>query len=256
MGVVASRQELDIAWISQAVHHQPCLSNVIAVVGCDGSGKTRLVHDIVAHLKGRQPTERWYMGLVSGEAGDRIKKLPFVGPRLEDFLARKVRRAQDMKKKVPGPFSAVVMYLFSLWRLFRVKRLAQTSGSGLLVIAERYPQSEIPGFHYDGPGLDRTRSSNRFICDLARREQDLYDRMAEYRPGLVLRLDVDADTAHARKPDHPLPELRDKSEALQHLTFQGSQIRDINARAPYPQVLHEALEIIEGYLRSPVARRI
>jgi hypothetical protein len=80
--------------------------------------------------------------------------------------------------------------------------------------------------------------------------------MAEYRPGLVLRLDVDADTAHARKPDHPLPELRDKSEALQHLTFQGSQIRDINARAPYPQVLHEALEIIEGYLRSPVARRI
>ena len=55
--------------------------------------------------------------------GDKIKRLPFIGVRLESHLAAKVRRAQDMKKKVPGVFTALVMYLFSVWRVLQVKRM-------------------------------------------------------------------------------------------------------------------------------------
>ncbi|MDG6094847.1 hypothetical protein LOC54_06940 [Acetobacter sp. AN02] len=223
------------------------LCGVIAVVGCDGSGKTRLAHDLVARLNRTRPSERRYMGLVSGETGDRIKKLPVIGTWLENYLARKVRRAQDMKKKVPGPFSAVVMYLFSLWRQFQLRRVIRASGNGTLIIAERYPQAEVPGFHYDGPGLDVNRSDNRLVQSLARREQKLYDWMSEQKPGLIIRLNVDPVTAHMRKPDHPLQELRDKTRALTGMQYKGARIYDIDAGQPYQAVLDEAVRIAERY---------
>jgi thymidylate kinase len=229
-----------------AVEQSAPLRGVVAVVGCDGSGKTRLAKDLVSCLQQqKQPVERHYMGLVSGETGDKIKQLPFIGIALERYLAVKVRRAQDMKKKLPGTFTAVVMYLFSLWRvlqLYFVKRRAQ---SGVLVIAERYPQAEVPGFHYDGPGLAVDRSKNWFVRKLAMREQNLYERMARQKPSLVIRLTIDADTAHARKPDHPLAELRDKTEAMPRIKYNDAKIFEIDARLPYDEVLATALDTVQ-----------
>lgn len=218
---------------------------VVAVVGCDGSGKTRLALDLAAALSSKQTAERHYMGLVSGETGDKIKHLPVIGLVLERYLAAKVRRAQDMEKKVPGLFTAIVMYLFSAWRVGQLDRLIKRAQSGVLVIAERYPQAEVAGFHYDGPGLAIGRSSNRIVRKLAAREQKLYDRMATQRPMIVLRLMIDAETAFARKPDHPLSELRDKIAKLPRITYNGALIVEIDSRMPYGDVLDAALTAID-----------
>jgi thymidylate kinase len=225
---------------------QQPLARVVGVVGCDGTGKTRLVADLVDTLRRSGPVERRYMGLISGEKGDKIKQVPFIGIRLERHLAAKARRAQDMEKKLPGVFTAIVMYLFSLWRVSQFRRLMQLAQRGVLVIAERYPQAEIPGFHYDGPGLTIGRTSSNFVRKLATREKKLYDWMAEQRPSLVIRLNIDAETAFARKPDHPLSELREKAEIMPRITYNGSEIADIDARMPYPQVLEAALRAIEA----------
>ena len=222
----------------------PHLRGVIAVVGCDGTGKTTLVHDLVRRLGTERPTQRRYMGLVSGETGDKIKRLPFIGRRLETRLAAKVRRAQDMEKKLPGTFSAVIMYMFSLWRVQQLKRMMRLAESGVLVIAERYPQAELAGFHYDGPGLSVERTSNRLVKSLARREQALYEWMTKQRPSLVIRLMIDADTAYARKSDHPISELRDKIEKMPKITYDGASLREIDARMPYAHVLAAALDEI------------
>ena len=222
----------------------PSLAGVIAVVGCDGSGKTTLAADLVAALRERTPTERRYMGLISGEMGDKIKDLPFIGVRLERHLAAKARRAQDMKKALPGTFTAIVMYLLSVWRVSKVRRLIRLSQSGKLVIAERYPQSEIPGFHFDGPGLTADRTSSWLVRKLAAREQKLYEWMAEQRPSLVIRLNVDADTAYARKPDHPLAELRDKTATMPRIKYHGASVREIDSRLPYPKMLEAALQAV------------
>ncbi len=221
------------------------LARVVAVVGCDGSGKTRLVHDLVARLQQRQRVERRYMGLISGETGDKIKRLPFVGVALERYLAAKVRRAQDMKKKLPGPATAVVMYIFSQWRVMQLRRLKKRAQSGVLIIADRYPQAEIPGFHYDGPGLAVDRTNSWFVRKLAKREQMLYDRMAQQKPVMIIRLVIDADTAHARKSDHPFAELRDKVERMERIKYNGARILEIDARLPYEEVLANALSAIE-----------
>jgi len=231
------------------------LAGVVAVVGCDGSGKTRLARDLASALQQKRAAERRYMGLVSGETGDRIKQLPLVGVALERYLATKVRRAQDMKKKLPGTFTALVMYLFSLWRVRQLRLLRERAQSGVLIIAERYPQAELPGFHYDGPGLSADRAKNPFVRKLALREQQLYERMGRQMPALVIRLAIDADTAYARKSDHPLAELQDKSKALMLLKFNGARMCEIDATRPYEEVLATALEAIEETVSGPVYRQ-
>lgn len=220
------------------------LPGVVAIVGCDGTGKSTLVHDLVGRLGKQRPTVRRYMGLVSGETGDKIKRLPLIGPRLESYLAAKARRAQNMKKKLPGTFTALVMYQFSIWRMYQLRKLRRLSEKGVVIIADRYPQNEIAGFDYDGPGLSSKRTSSRFVRWLAIREQEMYDRMALVRPSLVLRLMIEPDVAHARKPDHPIEELRDKVATLPLIRYNGSALREIDASMPYPAVLDAALTAI------------
>ena len=223
----------------------PELARVIAIVGCDGSGKTRLAADLVKLMRCRGPAERRYMGLISGETGDKIRHLPLIGVALERHLAAKTRRAQDMDKKLPGTITAIVMYLLSAWRVTKVRHVIRLSRGGVSVIAERYPQADIAGFHYDGPGLDDKRSDNWLVRRLSARERTLYQWMAEQRPALVLRLMVDPDTAFARKSDHPMSELVDKIEKMPQITYNGARIREIDARLPYQEVLAAALREID-----------
>jgi len=232
--------------------HAP-LAGVVAVVGCDGTGKSTLTADLLANLRSRGPAERRYMGLVSGEMGDKIKHMPIVGVRLERYLAAKARRAQDMKKKLPGTVTAIVMYLLSRWRVAQLRRVMRLSQNGVRVSADRYPQAEIPGFNYDGPGRTADRTTNWLVRKLAARELRLYQWMSEQKPALIIRLNIDADTAFARKPDHHLSELRDKIEVMPRIRYNGANVRDIDARLPYPQVLEAALQAIDAAILVPRA---
>ncbi len=229
----------------------PPVAGLIAVVGCDGTGKSTLTRDLCEHLRRRGPTERRYLGLVSGEMGEKIKRLPLIGPRLERRLAAKAAQAQNMRNRPPALWGALIMYGFSLWRAWQLRRAIRLARRGVVVITDRYPQAEIAGFHYDGPGLGLERSRSRLMQRLARRELRLYRRMARYRPALVIRLDIDEATAHARKPDHGLDELRDKIAVMRRLRYNGATIVDIDARRPYPEVLAQALAAIDGALASP-----
>ena len=74
--------------------------------------------------------------------------------------------------------------------------------------------------------------------------------MARQRPTAVIRLNIDADTAYARKPDHPLAELRDKVAIMPRITYNGAAIREIDTRRPYPQVLDETLRAVDSAIGS------
>jgi thymidylate kinase len=225
--------------------HTPLICGVIAVVGCDGTGKTMLTEDLATTLRKMGPAKRCYLGLVSGEMGDKIKGLPFIGARLENNLHRKVDRALDMEKKLPGTGTAILMYLFSWWRVMQLLRVRRFSRRGIQVITDRYPQAEVPGFHYDGPGLTVGRTSGWLVRHLAEGEQKLYLWMAKQKPALVIRLNIDEDTAQRRKLDHDMEELRDKILVMPRLEFNGAKICDIDASVPYPQVLEAVLQAIK-----------
>ena len=108
----------------------------------------------------------------------------------------------------------------------------------------------VPGFHFDGPGLGAVNAESWLGRKLAASEQRLYQRMASHLPALLIRLNIDADTAHLRKPDHKLSMLRDKVAVIPNLHFNGARILDLDGRDPYEQVLDTALSTARDALEA------
>lgn len=219
------------------------LAPLIAFVGCDGSGKSTLTADFqqVAMAEGREVAV-CYLGLGSGELGERIKRLPVIGVALERRLAKKAAQTRSRDKTIPGLVTALVVFGFSLLRLRRFERMMALRRKGVVVVTDRYPQTEVPGI-YDGPGLSAARASGPIVAWLAAKELRLYQRMARIRPDLVLRLNVDAETALARKPSHKPDLLREKVRVTPLLRFQGARIVDLDAGRAYEVVREEAFAL-------------
>lgn len=219
------------------------LAGVIAVVGSDGSGKSTLTADLLAGLREERPAELLYLGQSSGNIAEWIRGLALIGPAFERYLRRKGETAHAEDDKPPSPDipTALVIYLLSRWRHHKFRRMLALARRGMVVITDRYPQAEVPGFYFDGQGLNLDAAAPGMVRWLARRELRLYRRMASRVPALVIRLNVDAETAYARKPDHKLSMLRDKVRVIPMLDFNGARILDLDGRDPYPQVLEAAL---------------
>lgn len=98
-----------------------------------------------------------------------------------------------------------------------------TGASGVLVVSDRFPQAEISGFYYDGPGIGVERATGKISMFLAQRERRLYQQMAQYRPELIIRLGIDIDTAISRKPDHDYAELQDKIGVMSTIGYNGTK---------------------------------
>ncbi|CAN4275850.1 tmk Thymidylate kinase [Methylophilaceae bacterium] len=222
------------------------LNNVIAVVGCDGSGKSTLTNDLIAELAKKKQIEWVYLGQSSGNIVDWIRSLPLIGPAFGRYLVRKAELAHSKVSRQPDTLTAIVIFLLSLWRVHKFRRVLKLANRGVLVITDRYPQAEVPGFYFDGTGLNDNNAQTWLARQLLKGEKRLYTWMASHRPTLLIRLNIDAETAHARKPDHKLAMLREKVMVIPTLQFNGATILDLNGRDPYPQVLAAALTAINS----------
>jgi thymidylate kinase len=225
------------------------LAPVIALIGADGAGKSKLIGDLLPHVRQTRPAEAGYLGLGSGPLGRKINALPVIGPPLARFLKARARQARDPKGKIPDFLTALILYRYSLKRKARFDKICALRRAGITVLADRYPQIEIAGF-YDGPGLSAAPARNPVIARLAARERQLYEDMAQMRPTLILRLNIDLTTALQRAGDHEIELLAQKVAATPTLTFNGAPIVEIDARRPYEQVLVEAKRAIDAVLRQ------
>ena len=180
------------------------LKNVIAVVGCDGSGKSTLTNDLIEELSTRRRVQWLYLGQSSGNIVDWIRSLPLIGPAFGRYLVRKAELAHSKVSRQPDTLTAIVIFLLSLWRVHKFRRVLKLANRGVLVITDRYPQAEVPGFYFDGTGLNDNNAQTWLARQLLKGEKRLYTWMASHRPTLLIRLNIDAETANARKPDHKL----------------------------------------------------
>lgn len=226
----------------------PELAPLIAVIGCDGSGKSTLAQDLLHWIRHEYgPAETHYLGLKSGQMGQQIKTWPLVGPSLERLLSKRAGQARTKGEKIPGLGTALVIYAFSLLRKRRFKRVLALRRAGFIVVTDRYPQVEVPGF-YDGPGLSAADAGSPVIASLAARERKTYEWMASYVPTLVIRLNIDAATAFSRKPDHAIELLEKKVAVTPRLTFNGARIVDLDATMPYAEELALARKAVAELL--------
>ena len=226
--------------LSSLPPHQ-VLPRVVAVTGCDGAGKSTLSEDLLSNLHTEGPIEWLYLGQSSGNIAEWIRNLPIIGAPLGRYLVGKANRAHSEKTTGPDTATTVVIFILSHWRAHKFRRMLRLCRRGVVVITDRYPQAEVPGFYFDGAGLGAVNVESWLGRKLAAREQRLYQWMASHVPALVIRLNIDADTAHIRKLDHKLSMLQDKVAIIPKLDFNGARILDLSGLDPYEQVLEEAL---------------
>lgn len=195
---------------------------VIAVVGADGSGKTRLTRDLESWLAGKLVVRHFYFG--QPKSGVVFKMLNKPGS-----VAR--NRGQDGSE-----FPSLLRYTEAakwLWLALVRRRLARTAWGaarqGNVVICERYPLADFFSMKtpMDGPRLQSTGP-------WATTEMRIYGSMPE--PDLLLILDGDLETLRARKEDLTREEHIPKVEAVAALEEVANRIR-IDVTQPYKKVL-------------------
>jgi thymidylate kinase len=224
------------------------MGKLVAFVGCDGSGKSTLTDQLSRDLGRALPIRTCYLGLGSGALGEQIKRAPLIGTALEKRLARKAAQSRTAGTKIPGLPTAIVIYFFSLLRLRRFKRMLRFRQDGYTVLTDRYPQTECPGF-YDGPGLAAGVAGSWVVAWLVKRERRIYTWMAAFHPDVIVRLNVDAETALARKPEHRPDLIRRKVAVTPQLRFAGAKIVDLDATQPLAKVHAAAAQIVRRVLR-------
>lgn len=222
----------------------------MALTGCDGSGKSTLAAGLLERLRQQGPTELLYLGQSSGRIGEWIATLPLVGAPLSRYLVGKSKGVHGRKSSAPGTVTALVIYLLSRWRALKFTRMLRMVRRGVLVITDRYPQDEVPGFRFDGPHLAKSSGGNWFVRKLAAHERQLYQRMSAFIPMLVIRLNVDAETAFRRKPDHELSALQEKIDVIPGLTFNGAHILDLDAKEQAGVILDKSLRGVQAAMCS------
>lgn len=222
------------------------LAPLIAVVGSDGSGKSTLSADLLAHIQQSRAAESGYLGLGSGEQGRRIGRWPVIGPPLHRFLDGIADRLREPSEPIPGYFAARYALNKSRKRRAKFDALLAQRRAGKVIVTDRYPQVEVPGLH-DGPILAGIATSPR-LAAMQATERALYAEMAAYRPTLVIRLYVDVDTVMARKPDHDRRLITRKVETVPLLLFKGAPIVDIDATMPYADELALATAAVDKAL--------
>lgn len=224
------------------------LAPLIAVVGSDGSGKSTLSADLLAHVQQTRTAESGYLGLGSGEQGRRIGRWPIIGPPLHRFLDGIADRLREPGEPIPGTIAARYALNKSKKRHAKFESLLDARRAGITIVTDRYPQIEVPGLH-DGPIL-AGRAPNARLAAMQVEERALYAEMAAYVPTLVIRLHVDVDTVMARKPDHDRALITRKVDTVPMLAFNGAPIVDIDATIPYADELALAIAAVDRALGS------
>jgi thymidylate kinase len=220
---------------------RPALPPLIAIIGCDGSGKSTVSEGLLEWTRGYGPTAAAHLGKQQGNSGRWFASLPLVGSWFERFIGRKaatVHSSRD-KNKAPDFLPALVMHAFTLRRIRRFRRMMKLRHRGMIIIADRFPQLDFPSA-FDGPDMSVDAQGSRFVQWLARREQNAFEWMTSYRPDLAIRLNVDLDTALARKPDHRNAALARKIAITPQLTLKGAKFVEIDATLPLEEVLAAA----------------
>ena len=174
---------------------------IIALIGPDGVGKSTQSADLARHFRKRLASCPIYLGSNDGSWMRIRRKLAL--PRKRRSADRpspssNPSRRADERSFLHAHGSALWRLVIALQRLRALRKALRLARSGVIVIADRWPQILEPGL-LDGPSL---QPSARYPAAqmLWRAEQRVYRALARHRPGLIIHLDCDFATSNRRKP--------------------------------------------------------
>ena len=228
---------------------------MIAIVGCDGSGKSTVGEQVLTCAEEFAPSVLIHVGKQSGNFSRSLFSLPVIGGLIENLFGKQAKKTRGRREKNKNPtfLPATAKYIFTVRRVRRFRRMLALREQGNVIVTDRFPQLEIKAF--DGPQLSVDADGSFMVRWFARREHANFEWMTGHIPDLVIRLNVDIDTAMERKPDHDRESLNEKINIMPKLTYQGAPIVDIDTRQPLEKVVEEATTALSALLSERGYRR-
>jgi hypothetical protein len=212
---------------------------MVAMIGVDGSGKSTAVTTMRAWLGPKVDVMPIYFGTGDGRPSLFLRPLKLTMPLIMRMLKSKPKVASHGKASGPAP-GLLYSLLLVVWAMAvaadkRMKLAAARRGTnrGLIVIADRYPQSQILGFN-DGPLLTRLSMVPHW---LRRLESAAYALAHRLPPDLVIKLIVTPETAARREPEMDPVVIGERIAALQRLELPGARIVCVDAEQPLAEVI-------------------
>lgn len=212
---------------------------VMAVLGVDGSGKTTVVAAARAWLSPEVDVMPLYFG--TGDGRPTLLLLPFkmMLPLITALFRTKPKGASHgaISNAPPGPLYSFLMMnwagILSLEKRTKLVAARRGADRGLVVLADRYPQNEIPDYN-DGPLLHRLNWAPQWLKDFENRSYALSRRLP---PDLVIKLEVTPETAERREPKMNPVTIRERIKEARLLTFPGARVVRIDSTQPIEHVL-------------------
>ncbi len=214
----------------------------VAFLGADGAGKSTLTSAIADWLSREVAVVTTYGGSGAGSASLPRRLLQSVGG-LQRLLrsppGARVAAAPPRRGTSPPSLARLVWILaLARERGRRARDARRARGLGMLVVSDRLPQSQFPGWN-DGPRLvPWLETGSRLVRAAARREQAAF-RLAELSaPDVVIKLHVSPEVAARRKPETPAEQLRTGIDMVRRLAFPPTtRVVDLDAEQPLHAVL-------------------
>jgi len=223
----------------------------VAFLGADGAGKSTLTEEIAEWLSREVAVVITYGGSGKGSASLPRRLLQGLAA-----LRRRVAGARsgtagmaprpdgsDARRREQKPSVARLVWVLSLARerRRRAQQARRAKGRGMIVLSDRLPQSQFPGWN-DGPRLTRWLEAGSWLRRIAARWEQAAFALAELSPpDLVVKLQVSPEVASRRKPETPQEQLRTGIDMVRRLQFPATtRVLELDAEQPLEQVILQA----------------
>ena len=228
---------------------------VVAVVGSDGSGKSTLSRALAESFAEDQEVVHLYLG--SGDGPSSLLRRPLAYVKRAVFGAKGTEaRRKAVQERAPRALETsrwVWALALAQEKRSKLRQARRAARNGALVLCDRYPQAQVPGI-IDGPLLDAWLSSDsRWRQGLARWERKPYEQAHAFQPDLVIRLNVDEETAARRRPGHDPQSLVTRKRVVEGLLFERAELGvvEMDANQPFDTVFVEARAAMAERLLEP-----
>lgn len=245
-----------LGWSSTTANRRisPSGGTVVAILGCDGAGKSTTISYMKKEFGKKLDVYNAYLGSGDGSSSLLRKPMKLVAKRVGGKgLGHAVNKELDSTKRVSLK-SRLYLYAKVLWAITlaaekkkKLKEITRARNNGLLVLVDRYPQVEVPGYS-DGPLLTRySEKHSGLLKKVADWELEIYKSAYSNPPDLLVKLIVPTEIAIQRKPEMTAEEIENKKATVRKIQMSGHSVEIDTMKdkiSSFGEVMEEIWEII------------
>lgn len=195
---------------------------VVAILGCDGAGKSTTLNYMQKEFKKKLDVLTIYFGSGDGDSSLLRKPMKAVAGRLggkglghsvDKEYADKSTKGVSIKARLYSAAKIIWAITLAQEKKKKLRRMTKARNAGMLVLTDRYPQTEFAGFS-DGPLLRRYAESSGIWKKISDWEYRIYRSAYSNPPDLTIKLMLPTELAILRKPEMTVEEIENKKKAV------------------------------------------